>query len=89
MPPTEIAILSTVTNHVDHAIREGHKDGLAGLREVERELVTALSAVHPDHQTDKDYRAAMETLEDLRRAIAAELLLEGTEEPDLREVVEI
>jgi hypothetical protein len=85
MSPVELAILQAVTERVDHAIREGHKDGLAGLRESERELVMAMSTVIPDENSEKPYRAAADTLEDLRRAIEAELILEGTpgEDPKL------
>lgn len=80
MSPTELAILQAVSGRADHAIREGHREGLPGLREVERELVLALSEVVPNRQSEPSYRNAIETLEDLRRAIEAELILEGFEE---------
>ena len=87
MSPDEIALLNTVATRVDHAIREGHEEGLAGLRESERQLVSAMDFVAPELHTLVDYRAAIDTLEDLRRAIEAELILEGVPDDDIKLVI--
>ncbi len=79
--------LNAAVSLADNSIREGHADGLRGLREVESELLAALNAAAPSQDAMPGYRDAVDTLSDLRKAIATEELLEDVPAEDLGLVI--
>jgi hypothetical protein len=79
--------LNAAVSLADHSIREGHLDGLRGLKEVERELLAALNAAAPSQDAMPGYREAVDTLADLRKAIATEEMLEDVPVEDLSLVI--
>lgn len=87
MLDNDLIRLNAAVSFADHAIREGHVDGLRGLREVERDLLAALHAAAPAQATIPGYRYAVDTLADLRKAIATEVLLEDVPEEDLINII--
>lgn len=75
--------LNEAVAFADHSIREGHAYGLAGLREVERDLLAALHAAAPEYAALPCFRYAVDTLADLRKSIATEELIEGVPAEDM------
>jgi hypothetical protein len=75
MYSTELEALNSLVERAQYVSTEGHPRGLDALQKLEAELVAELGWVAPAHHATSDYRRGILALEELRKAITAEKLL--------------